>query len=161
MRDTELVRRDDALSGGNAAAHRGGITAREAFERGTDTFNAHDIDGFAEVLADDVVYSAPGGARGEGKPACAACWSSWLSALPDAHVEVHDVHVGDDVVTEEGPFSGTHDGVPRAPTGDIPPMGRSVSVDYVHVRRFHDGKPVSFNLMRDRLALLERLGRRN
>jgi hypothetical protein len=29
-------------------------TTREAFEKGTDTFNAHDIDAFAEVLADDV-----------------------------------------------------------------------------------------------------------
>ena len=32
------------------------MTAREAFERGTETFNAHDIDGFAEMLADDVVF---------------------------------------------------------------------------------------------------------
>jgi hypothetical protein len=46
------------------------MTTREAFERGTDTFNAHDIDGFAEVLADDAVFTAPGGMRGEGKNAC-------------------------------------------------------------------------------------------
>jgi len=31
-------------------------TLREAFERGTETFNAHDIEGFAEVLADDVAF---------------------------------------------------------------------------------------------------------
>src|SRR2546421_39553 len=37
------------------------MTVREAFEKGTETFNAHDIDGFAEVLADDVVFRAPGG----------------------------------------------------------------------------------------------------
>jgi hypothetical protein len=42
-------------------------TTREAFEKGTDTFNAHDIDAFAEVLADDVIFAAPGGMRGEGK----------------------------------------------------------------------------------------------
>jgi hypothetical protein len=35
------------------------MTAREAFERGTATFNAHDIEGFAKVLADDVVFKAP------------------------------------------------------------------------------------------------------
>jgi hypothetical protein len=39
------------------------MTAREAFERGTQTFNTHDIQGFAEVLADDVVFEAPGGFR--------------------------------------------------------------------------------------------------
>ena len=37
------------------------MTAREAFEKGTATFNAHDIDGFAEVLADDVVFKVLGG----------------------------------------------------------------------------------------------------
>ena len=31
------------------------MSTREAFEAGTDTFNAHDINGFSEVLADDVV----------------------------------------------------------------------------------------------------------
>ena len=41
-------------------------TTREAFEKGTDAFNAHDIDAFAEVLADDVIFVAPGGMRGEG-----------------------------------------------------------------------------------------------
>ena len=29
------------------------MTAREALEKGTATFYAHDLDGFAEVLADD------------------------------------------------------------------------------------------------------------
>jgi hypothetical protein len=41
------------------------MTVREAFERGTDTFNAHDLDGFADVLADDVASHsmAAGSAR--------------------------------------------------------------------------------------------------
>ncbi len=68
------------------------MTVREAFERGTDTFNAHDLDGFAEVLADDVVFEAPGGMRGEGKPACLAFYGSWFGAFPDAHLDVHRVH---------------------------------------------------------------------
>src|SRR5262249_573550 len=46
------------------------MTVRESFERGTEAFNAHDIVGFAEVLADDAVFEAPGGMRGEGKAAC-------------------------------------------------------------------------------------------
>ena len=72
------------------------MTAREAFEKGTATFNAHDIDGFAEVLADDVVFKAPGGIHGEGKAACAAFFGSWFAAFPDAHVEVQAVHIVDD-----------------------------------------------------------------
>ena len=91
------------------------MTTREAFEKGTDTFNAHDIDGFAEVLADDVVFHAPGGMSGEGKPACAEFYGGWFAAFPDAHVEVHALHIIDDVAVEEGTFTGTHTGVLHSP----------------------------------------------
>jgi ketosteroid isomerase-like protein len=134
------------------------MTAREAFERGTNTFNAHDIDGFAEVLADDVVFKAPGGIQGVGKVACAAFFGGWFAAFSDARVEVKAVHFVDDVAVEEGTFTGTHNGVLRSPMGDIPPTGRAVAVDYIHVLRFRDGKHVSFNLMFDRLLMLEQLG---
>ena len=133
-------------------------STREAFERGTDTFNAHDVEGFKEVLADDVVFTAPGGMRGEGKEACAAFYAGWFGAFPDAHVEVHDVHFVDDVAVEEGTFTGTHDGVLHAPAGDIPPTGRSLAIDYIQVLHFRDGKHASFNLMFDRLLMLEQLG---
>jgi steroid delta-isomerase-like uncharacterized protein len=134
------------------------MTAREAFEKGTATFNAHDIDGFAKVLADDVVYKAPGGMHGEGKADCAAFFGSWFTAFPDARVEVQAVHIIDDLAVEEGAFTGTHSGVLRAPTGDVQPTGRFVKVDYIHVLRFRDGKHLSFNLMFDRLTMLEQLG---
>jgi steroid delta-isomerase-like uncharacterized protein len=134
------------------------MTVREAFERGTKTFNAHDIDGFAEVLADHVVFEAPGGLRGEGKAACIEFYGSWFSAFPDAHVNVHRLHIIDDVAVEEGTFTGTHNGVLHGPMGDVPPTGRRIRVGYIQVLRFQDGKHVSFNLMFDRLSMLEQLG---
>ncbi len=134
------------------------MTTREAFERGTDAFNAHDLDGLTAVLADDVTFEAPGGIRGEGKEACAGFYGSWFNAFPDTHVTVHSVYFVDDVAVEEGTFTGTHEGVLHTPTGDIPPTGRSVSVPYIHVLRYRDGKHVSFNLMFDRLEMLEQLG---
>lgn len=133
------------------------MTTREAFERGTDTFNAHDLDGFAAVLADDVVFKAPGGMRGEGKSACVEFYGHWMSAFPDAHVAVHRVHVLGDIAVEEGTFSGTHNGVLRTPDGEIPPTSRSVSLDYIQILHFRDGKHVSFYLMFDRLLMLEQL----
>jgi ketosteroid isomerase-like protein len=134
------------------------MTAREAFEKGTATFNAHDLDGFTEVLADDVVFNAPGGVHGKGKASCTAFFGSWFATFPNACVEVEAVHIIDDVAVEEGTFRGTQTGVLHAPTGDIPPTGRSVEVDYIQVLRFRDGKHVSFHLMFDRLAMLEQLG---
>jgi len=133
-------------------------TVREAFEKGTETFNAHDIDGFTSVLADDVTYHAPGGISGQGKAACAQFFAGWFSAFPNAHVEVHALHIAGEVAVEEGTFTGTHTGVLHSPAGDIAPTGRLVTVDYLQVLRFRDGKHVLFNLMYDRLLLLEQLG---
>jgi ketosteroid isomerase-like protein len=96
--------------------------------------------------------------RGVGKEACAAFFGSWFAAFSDAHVDVHSAHILDDVAVEEGTFTGTHDGTLHTPAGDIPSTGRTVAVDYVQVLRFRDGKHVSFNLMFDRLAMLEQLG---
>jgi ketosteroid isomerase-like protein len=134
------------------------MTAREAFERGTETFNSHDSDGFAEVLADDVVFEAPGGLRGQGKAACIEFYGTWFDAFPDAHVDVHCLHIIGDVVVEEGTFTGTHNGVVKSPTGEVLPTGRPVRIAYIQVLRFRDGKHVSFNLMFDRLSMLEQLG---
>jgi hypothetical protein len=134
------------------------MTVHEAFQRGTDTFNAHDLDGFAAVLADDVVFTAPGGLGGEGKAACVAFFGGWFAAFSDARVEVHELHVAGDVAVEEGTFTGTHDGVLRSPTGDIPPTGRRVRVDYLQVLRFRAGKHAAFTLVFDRLQMLEQLG---
>lgn len=133
------------------------MTAREAFERGTNTFNAHDIDGFAAVLVDNVVFGAPG-IRGEGKAACAEFFGSWFIAFPDARVKVNSLHIIDDVAVEEGTFTGTHTGVLRTPSGDVLPTGRSVELDYIQVLHFREGKHASFHLMFDRLLMLEQLG---
>ena len=134
------------------------LSVREAFERGTETFNAHDSVGFADVLADDVVFAAPGGMHGEGRAACAEFFGSWWAAFPDAHVEVHGLHLVGDVAVEEGTFTGTHDGVLHGPAGEVPPTGRPVKISYTQVLRFRHGKHVSFNLMFDRLSMLEQLG---
>jgi uncharacterized protein (TIGR02246 family) len=134
------------------------MTTQEAFEQGTETFNAHDLQGFAEVLADDVVYTAPGAIHGEGREACVEFFGGWLSAFPDGRVDVRDVHLLADVAVEEGTFTGTHRDTLHAPTGDIPPTGRPVAIDYIQVLRFRAGRHVGFNLMFDRLQLLEQLG---
>jgi ketosteroid isomerase-like protein len=134
------------------------MTTRETFAMGTDTFNAHDIDGFTAVLADDVVFRAPGGMNGQGKAATAQFFAGWLGAFPDAHVHVHGLHIAGDIAVEEGTFTGTHHGTLHSPAGDVPPTGRPVALDYVQVLRYRDGKHISFNLAYDRLELLEQLG---
>jgi ketosteroid isomerase-like protein len=42
--------------------------------------------------------------------------------------------------------------------GDVSPTGRAVRIAYIQVLRFRAGKHISFNLMFDRLSILEQLG---
>jgi ketosteroid isomerase-like protein len=125
-------------------------TDRDAVERATETFNAHDLDGLADLLADDVVCCAPGGVQEQGKAACVALHRRWLADFPDARVEVRTRHRIGDVVVEEGTFRGRHDGVAHT--------GRCVCLDFVRVLRVRDGKHVSLKVMFDRLLMLEQLG---
>ena len=92
---------------------------------------------------------------GQGKAACAQFYAGWFGAFPDAHVQVHDFHIAGDAAVEEGTFTGTHQGVLHSPAGDIPPTGRPITLDYIHVLRYRDGLHVSFNLIYDRLQMLE------
>jgi steroid delta-isomerase-like uncharacterized protein len=134
------------------------MTTQETFNRWTEAFNAHDIDEFTYILADDAELHAPGGMNIRGKDACAQFFAGWLAGFPDAHGEVKAAHITDDVVVEEGTFTGTHDGVLHTPDGDIPPTGRRVTAGYIQVNRFRDGKAIYSNLMYDQLELLEQLG---
>src|ERR1700746_2933061 len=109
------------------------MTIREAFDKHTEAFNSHDIDAFAGTLADDAAFRAPGGMTGEGKAACVQFFGGLVGGLPDAHLEIHDLHIAGDVAVEEGEFTGTHDGVLHSPAGEVPATGRPVTVDYIQV----------------------------
>ncbi len=131
---------------------------RQVFDKGTNAFNAHDIDAFAETIADNATTRAPGVGEIRGKQAVTAFYRSWLDAFPDARVEINSVHIVDDVAIEEGVFSGTHRATLRSPAGDLPPTGRSVHVEYIQVLRFRGDKVTSFHLVFDRAEMLEQLG---
>jgi ketosteroid isomerase-like protein len=118
--------------------------------RATEAFNAHDLDGLADVLAEDVVCRAPGGVEAKGKAECVELHRRWLADFPDGRLEVHVRHSVDHVVVEEGTFRGTHQGVAAT--------GRPVCFDCVRVVKVRDGKPVSLHLTFDRLTMLEQLG---
>ena len=59
------------------------MSIREAFDRGTKAFNAHDLEAFGELMSDDVIQTAPGGLRFEGKAAALEFHGVWLETFPD------------------------------------------------------------------------------
>lgn len=133
-------------------------TVRKVFDKGTDAFNAHDMDAMGETMTDDVTLRGPGNLELSGREAVKGFYKGWIDACPDARVDIKSLHVLDDAAIEEGVFSGTHRATLRTPNGDIPPTGRSVRVEYVQVLKFRGDKIFSFHPMYDRMELMEQLG---
>ena len=134
------------------------LSVRDAFDQATEAFNAHDLDAFGELFSDDVVQTAPGAMRSEGKAASLEFYGVWFEAFPDCRVEIDRTIFTEDAVVELGTFSGTQTGVFHLPDGDIAPTGRAVKAQYVNVLSFRDGLFFAGDLMFDRLTLLEQLG---
>lgn len=63
-------------------------------ERFNDRFNAHDIDGFMALMADDCVFEntfpAPDGERYEGQAAVRGFWDRFFHDNPTAHFDAED-----------------------------------------------------------------------
>ena len=76
------------------------------------------------------------------------------TAFPDIHYDTEELIAEGDKVVARTTMSGTH----RGPFFGIPPTGRSVEQDQIHILRFADGKAVEHRAVRDDLGMLKQLG---
>jgi predicted ester cyclase len=117
-------------------------------------FPSGDVDGLAEVLAEDGIDH---GARPDEPQGLAGAQQTmlWLrSVFSEQRWEIRQVVGEGDVVVVYCTLHGRH-------TGDlmgIPPTNREVAQDYVHIVRFRDGKVVEHWGVRDDLGLMRQLG---
>jgi ketosteroid isomerase-like protein len=65
------------------AARGGGDDAASLAARFNDRINDRDVDGLAELMADDHAFIDAAGGRVVGKPACLAAWRGFFGAYPD------------------------------------------------------------------------------
>lgn len=79
----------------------------------------------------------------------------WLARVfSDQRWEIHRLIEEGDTVVVHATHHGRH-------TGDlmgIPPTGREVAYDYVHILRYRDGKAVEHWAVRDDMTLMQQLG---
>ena len=112
-----------------------------------------DAPAIRELIAPD--FSA---VMGGNPPMSADEWAGMgemmYAAFPDGKHIIHETfEIGDRVVLR-GSFSGTH-------TGDfmgIPPSGKEITVTFLNLDRFADGKLVEHRAEVDMLGLLQQLG---
>jgi predicted ester cyclase len=82
----------------------------------------------------------------------------WDTAFPDGMVTVDRVIAQGDHVVVEFTGRGTHTGTLTTPAGAIPATGRSVTLQFLDVLEFTDGKVASQRTYFDTGSMMAQLG---
>lgn len=116
----------------------------------------HDLDGFADLLADDMIEheELPFPDSPKGKAGVRMLFQSMLDAFPDFEMAVEDVIVEGDKVVIRVRATGTHQGEFMG----IPATGRRVEVPLIDIMRVRDGKIAEHWGVRDDMTLMRQLG---
>ena len=119
-----------------------------------ESFPAGDAEALAEVIAPDSIEH---GARPGEPPGLegAVRTMHWLGRVfSEQRWEIHQVIGEADTVVVHATHHARHTGELMG----IPPTGREVAYDYVHIVRFRDGKAVEHWGVHDNLTLMRQLG---
>ena len=127
-------------------------------QRGADTWNARDVEGFLGIYTEDCEVTAPG-FTGKGQQGLHDFWNAWNGAFPDNQVMINLLVAEGSSVAEEATFQGTHTGPLIAPDGrEISPTDRAVTVRFAAVHTVHGELIASSRFYFDQLDLLTQLG---
>lgn len=128
---------------------------RKVFE----AFQAHDLEGFRALLADDAALRDPSTAEvHRGPDAVVAAIKATLDAFPDLRPEVTNLFADGEQAVAEVVRTGTNTGELKMPSGPVPPTGRKVRLPECIIFRVREGKVVSMTAYVDRLHVMEELG---
>jgi predicted ester cyclase len=129
--------------------------ARKAY----DAFNRQAFDEVIQIADPNVeVVNVGWNVTHQGHAGLRDFMQGWKTMDPNCRVETLSQMAGDEGVTNENIFHATHVGVLRPPTGDIPPTGKTVTVQFCEVWRFKNGKLTSIHSYADGVTILTQLG---
>lgn len=126
-------------------------TARRTWEQ---IFPACDVDGLAEVIAADSIDHGAGPDEPQGLEGATRTMLWLASVFSDQRWEIHQIIGEGDMIVVRCTHHGRHTGNLMG----LPPTGRQVAYDYVHIVRYRDGKAVEHWGVRDDLTLMRQLG---
>lgn len=127
-------------------------------ERLIKAINAHDLEAAAREAAPDSVLLAPGDMNVKGPQAIKEYNKNWISAFPDAKIDVKTIFGTGKQVAIDAVFSGTHNGTLKTAMGDLPPTGRKVNGQFLEVFEIDRGLIKHAHLMFDQVQLMTQLG---
>jgi steroid delta-isomerase-like uncharacterized protein len=128
-------------------------------DQGIAAWDNHDADAFANLLADDFVWTdltlpEPMRTKDEARQYAQA----WFTAFPDMRIKETNRIVTDDAVAVELEFTGTNTGPMTMAGRAIPPTGKTVLGKGAFFARIQDGKIVQFSSHPDVAGLMMQLG---
>jgi steroid delta-isomerase-like uncharacterized protein len=124
-----------------------------------EAWNERNFDEMAEATAPDATLTIVGsGDTFEGVEGSRAFSTMWADGFPDGTVTVDRViESGDDVVVEYT-GRGTHTGTLATSMGEIPPTGRSLTLQFCDVMEFRNGKLQTQRTYFDTGSMMAQLG---
>jgi steroid delta-isomerase-like uncharacterized protein len=126
-------------------------TMRRAYE----LITAGDIDGFAELLADDMIEHEETPGLAPTKEGVKQFFTMYRAAFPDLRMEPEDIIASGDRVAVRARVTGTHTGEFMG----MPATGKSVDVQLVDIVRFaDDGLAHEHWGVFDALGMMQQLG---
>jgi steroid delta-isomerase-like uncharacterized protein len=120
-----------------------------------DRINAHDVDGFGHLLAEDFLEHEVTPGLAPTKEGVKQFFTMYMAAFPDLHFEVEDILDSGDKVVGRFRATGTHE-------GDFMGMertGKSIEVEGIDIIRFaDDGLALEHWGLFDALGMMQQLG---
>jgi steroid delta-isomerase-like uncharacterized protein len=124
-----------------------------------EAWNERNFDEMAEATAPDATLTIVGsGDTFEGTEGARAFSMMWADGFPDGTVTVDRVIESGDQVVVEYTGRGTHTGTLATSMGEIPPTGRSLTLQFCDVMEFRNGKLQSQRTYFDTGSMMAQLG---
>jgi steroid delta-isomerase-like uncharacterized protein len=120
-----------------------------------DLINAHDVDGFGDLMADDFVEHEETPGLSPTKEGVQEFFRMYIAAFPDLRFEAEDVLVSGDKGVARVRVTGTH----RGDFIGIPATGKAIDVQAIDIIRFGaDGLAREHWGVFDAMAMMQQLG---
>jgi steroid delta-isomerase-like uncharacterized protein len=120
-----------------------------------DLISAGDIDGFGELLADDLVEHEELPGLAPGKEGVKTFFRMYVAAFPDLKMHAEDVLTSGDKIVTRGRATGTH----RGEFMGMPATGKAIDVQLIDIVRFgDDGLAHEHWGVFDTMAMMQQLG---
>ncbi|MGE3799078.1 MAG: ester cyclase [Thermomicrobiales bacterium] len=116
--------------------------------------NQGNVDAGDDLFAEHSVDYAGFPGQGPGRDGFKQAVRMMHAAFPDIHYTIEDMIAEGDRIATRWTLQGTH----RSAFLGVPPTGKQVSVEGIHILRFEDGMVVECWEVWDQLSLLRQLG---